>query len=195
MPSWLAVLAAASFERNLWMLGLPALDLIEASMAMAASQRRRLAASAAMVLAAVGLFAGWVPAGWTPAAAGRRLGSPGFWHQHLGGSLPLECMDAIAAVAPGTRLFTLRMWASYIIWSAPQVKVFGDGRNLEYPVELYYAGNEAWEGGPRAEEVLDSTETQLVLAYPGWEAKPGVRAEAWTEVEHGANCAVFKRAR
>jgi hypothetical protein len=193
-PALLAIAAGTALERNLWMLVLPAIDLVNAIMAWSTAVGRQAATSVAMVVLGSTLFAIWVPRGWSPVGALRDLSSPGYWSEDVGRALPLDCMSSVVKAPAGTRLYTLRAWAGYVIWRAHDVKVFIDGRNLEYPIDLYRAGEEVWEGGAQAQSVLDTTQTQMVLAYPGWSSRLGVRAGGWTETRRGQRCAVFERA-
>ncbi len=194
-PGLLACVAAALFERDLWLLVLPLARLGVAARTVATGGRR-LAVTAAALVGALGLFVAYARAiAWSPRDAIAALGSADFRREHLSyHELPLACLGPLATVPDGTRVFTLRLWADYLVWAAPRARVFVDGRNLEYPVELHRAVREVWTGGPAALAILDATKTQLVLAGPEWGDLDGIRGGPWRRLLHAEHCALYARA-
>jgi hypothetical protein len=187
-----AVLGAVLVERDLWLLVWPA-----GQMLIALSRRDRLATGAAAT--ALSLVLGSVytwEIGWNNAAAWAAWRDARYRATHLDDTLiPTACIDRLADAPAGTRLFTLRLWASYAIWRVPQVKVFYDGRNLEYGTEIAEAGAHVWTGGPNARRILDATGTEVVIARPGWDELPGVAGGPWQARATTAaeRCTVFVR--
>jgi len=124
----------------------------------------------------------------------RALMNPRFRSEHIAPTLvPTACIDPLTRLSPGTRVYTLRMWASYLIWKQPQLRVFIDGRNLEYGLELFRLGTAIWEGQPGARDILDASHTDVVVAKPGWDTRPGLVGGPWRPVFVEAQCAVFTR--
>jgi len=198
-PGLLAVLGAVLIERNLWLLVIPLGQMLVALGRWARAEPggggRDLAVTAA-VLATGGalhlVYAAQI--GWSNAEAWAILGDPRTAASHLDeGLIPIGCVERLASAPEGTRLFTLRMWASYAIWRLPQARVFYDGRNLEYGLDIHEAGARVWAGAPGAAEILDATGTNRVIARPGWNELPGVQGGPWRALAVGPRCAVFGR--
>jgi hypothetical protein len=180
----LAVALAVLFERNVWLLVIPA-----ARLALELSSRRplswvALAAAPLLMVAATG----GVP--WTPAVAARFF-APTYWSQGLDPQVvPIGCGEQLAKLfQPGQHVFSRRIWSNYFLWAAPEQKVFIDGRNREYPLEVFQAMNEVLQGGPGASAILQQTYTQLVVAPPDWSAPLG-----WRKRWEDSLCAVFEPA-
>ena len=190
-PGLIAVVGAVFLERDLWLLVLPAgqvlLDL--------APRWRLGVAAGATVLALVLYVAYAADLGWTNAVAWASLRDPRYPTTHLNDNLiPARCVEKLVGAPAGTRLFTLRLWASYAIWRLPEARVFYDGRNLEYGVDIFEAGGQVWMGSPVAERILDATRTDVVIAKPGWDQQPGLRGGPWRPVLVAPTCAVYERA-
>lgn len=188
--------SACLIERNLWLLCVPATQLVLAAWR---GLRERDGSGRAVDAACVGLSlllggayardSGWgTPQAWASgvaAAASREGVDPRF--------VPTRCIDAIGRAPEGTRVFTTRQWASYLLWRVPQAKVFYDGRNLEYGLEGWAAGTEVITGGPGAAPILDASRTDVVIAGPGWSALPGLAGTEWTPVLEDPACVVYRR--
>lgn len=189
VPGLLCVVAAVYYERYYYLLALPlGLILVEAFAA-----RRRAWVDAAALVLAVTLTVPFLRAvEWTPAIMADQLTDGGYWETDLDPQhLPLACTDFINTHHPEANLATFRHWGGYVIWAMPGTKVFIDGRNREYPIELHDAEAELWARTPRAAAILDATETDVVLTWPVWAEHPTLRH--WQEVYTGGNCAVFAR--
>jgi hypothetical protein len=147
----LAVLGATLYERNLWMLTLPLVQALSALGNWARVNRREIFANIAALLAAAAMFLIFLHAvpWWSPALAARELTSARTCRKHLSpADLPLACDQALAQAPPGKHLLTSRVWASWVIWRAPWLRFFVDGRNLEYPADLHFAMSAALRGRP-----------------------------------------------
>ena len=81
-----------------------------------------------------------------------------------------------------------------MIWRAPHVRVFIDGRNREYPVSLHHASLTAHLGVGRALQILDESGTDVVFESPDWGARPGVRGGPWQQTVRHPRCALYQRA-
>ncbi len=193
-PAALACLGAALFERNLYLLVLPAASLARA-LRDAVAPLPRAPVAAALLASSLALFGAFGAAiGWSPALAARSLASPAYWSVDLRpGALPVACAGDRAALPPGARVFTARQWASYVLWRRPDVRVFIDGRNREYPEVLHRAASDIARGSPAAPSLLDAVGTDRVLAPPGWSELPGLRGSGWAPVRAARGCAVYAR--
>jgi hypothetical protein len=191
-PGLLAVGAALVFERYLWMVAIPGVQMVVAATG-AARRRAPALADAVAVAAAVAVlvpFAGAIA--WSPALAVRSLADPGWWSADLDGAdLPLECADALADIPAGSRVLTARPWAGYVEWRDPRLLAFVDGRNREFPWEVQQAAEDVLAGDARTSTVLTASRTDLVLARPGWDRLPGARESGFTPRCASANCALF----
>jgi hypothetical protein len=196
-PGVMAAVLAVAFERNLWLLLIPVARMTMEARAWATTGRRQLAAAACAGSVAVGIFTGFATVlRWTPQEAIAQLASPRYYRDHLNRlQLPIDCIDPLAGDARVRRVFTLRMWSNYVVWRLPQAKIFVDGRNREFPVELHRAGKQIWAGGPAALALLDASGTDTVIAPPHWGASPYVAGGPWRVTATGPGCAVFRRAR
>jgi hypothetical protein len=194
-PGLLAVALAGAFERNLWLLVLPAARLALAAVAWAGARPRRVIVDLVLLLAAAAVFSAFEAAyRWTPLAALRDLSSPAYRAHHIDErEVPTACVDPLAGVPGVGRVFTLRMWASYVIWRLPGARVFIDGRNREYPAITQQMADHAWEGGPVTRAILDASGTDAVVALPGWGDLPGVRGGPWRVAARGENCELYLR--
>jgi len=195
-PGLLAVGGAVAFERNLWLLLLPAAQIAASLTAWAADSRRRLPIDAGAVALGAALFvASAAIYSWTPLVSVRHFSSPDVRKHHLdAGLVPLECVDPLEQVPALTRVYALRMWASYIVWRLPYVRVFIDGRNREYPDAIHRQADEVFLGGTGALAILDDSRTDAVIATPGWGDQPGIRGGPWRAVVRGTNCELYVRA-
>ncbi len=191
----LAVAGAAAFERNLWLLAIPAVQLALAAARWARGAGREDTVDlGAVALGAVLTTACALGTGWSPALAWRHLTTPGYWSLAVDpGTVPVACGAALDRLPAGARVFTDRTWASYVIWRAPRVRVFIDGRNREYPLVLHRAATEAWEGGVHTLRILDVSGTDWVLATPSWGDLPNVRGGPWRTVARAGTCALYGR--
>lgn len=189
----LAVAAATVMERNIWLLVVPLTGITAEIVDRARAPRRLALASAAALLVAASLFAAFAAAvHWSPALAWRQLADPTYRAAHLDRhQLPLECAAALAADPAPRRLFTDRRWASYLIWRAPQIAVFVDGRIREFPLSVFRAEREILSGGPLAEGLLAESRTDLVLTRPGWRSAPAGSPSAWRPVGGAGNCVLY----
>ncbi len=188
---FLLVGSACLVERNLWLLCVPAAQLALCAWRCAGALRVETACVAISV-GLSGLYArdsGWrSPAAWASGVAAAASGEGVDAH-----FVPTRCIDAISGAPEGTRVFTTRQWASYLVWRVPQARVFYDGRNLEYGVEGWAAGTEVITGGPGAQRILDASRTDVVIAGPGWIALPGLAGSEWTPVLEDPMCVVYRR--
>lgn len=195
----LGAVMALAFERNLWMVLFAGADLAVALRdALKENQRWFTLGDLGATAAALALFVGFGTAiGWTPSVTLRALTSREYYSTQVDGRvLPVECVRPPTPFAPGTRLFTSRLWASYVLFQWPEVKIFIDGRNREYPEVLHRAAAEVFSAGPRAPAILDASGTQIVLAWPGWNTTSFVARSHWHPVRGlhtGRNCAVYSR--
>ncbi len=164
-------------------------------MLIAAARRDRLATAAVATAASLALGGVYTAElGWSPSAAWAAAKDPRYRAEHLDEArIPTACVDGLAGAPAETRLYTLRLWASYAIWRVPQVKVFYDGRNLEYGTEIAEAAAHVWTGGRNTRQILDASRTDAVIARPGWEALPGLLGGPWRASMTAERCAVFVR--
>jgi hypothetical protein len=189
-PGLFAVVGAVFLERDLWLLVLPAgqvlLDL---------APRARLGVAAGAAALGLALYVAYAAdLGWSNAVAWASLRDPRYRTTHINDELiPARCVEKLAGSPAGTRLFTLRLWASYALWRLPEVRVFYDGRNLEYGIDIFEAGSQIWMGGPAAGRILDATRTDVVIAKPGWDQQPGLRGGPWRPVLIEPHCVVYER--
>jgi hypothetical protein len=131
---------------------------------------------------------------WSPALAARELTSTRYYREHLSPTdLPLACDQALAQAPPGKHLLTSRVWANWVIWRAPWLRAFVDGRNLEYPVDVHFAMSAALRGRPGVQEFLDHSGTDLVLTTPGWLKLPGLAGAPWKRTFAGPGCALYAK--
>jgi len=194
-PGLLACLLAVAFERNLWLLTIPAGTLPPFAREARAQGLSATAAAAAVSLGALLLVTSAVMYRWTPVLAVRRMLSPGFRAAAIDGRLvPAACVDPLERLPAVRRVYALRMWASYVIWRLPGTRVFIDGRNREYPARIHRMADEIWLGGSHTLEWLDGTGTDAVIAWPGWGESPAVRGGPWRPVARGVNCELYLRA-
>jgi len=192
----LAVLGATLYERNLWMLTLPLVQALFALGDWARASRRKIFADLMALAAAAALFLLFLRAvpWWSPALAARELTSTRYYREHLSPTdLPLACDQALAQAPPGKHLLTSRVWANWVIWRAPWLRVFVDGRNLEYPVDVHFAMSAALRGRPGVQEFLDHSGTDLVLTTPGWLKLPGLAGAPWKRTFAGPGCALYAK--
>ncbi|MEZ4409708.1 MAG: hypothetical protein R3A52_25035 [Polyangiales bacterium] len=180
------------FERNLWMALLPAADLAVALRDALAEEPREGRRGA--LAAGVALFAAFGAAiGWSPSVTARAHDGA-YYRAHVDDrTLPAACVAGPSPFPAGTKLFTSRLWASYVLYRWPGVRVFIDGRNREYPEVLHRAAVETFAGGPRAQAVLEGSGAQVVLAWPGWNAAPSVARAGWRPLRVAGNCALYAR--
>jgi hypothetical protein len=191
-PGLLAVAAAAMFERNYHLLILPASRLTVDLAAWAAPGSRRVWAGASAVVVAPTVFTIALLGVWSPALAWRNLSTRAYWTNPLhADSIPVSCTEKLAGVPAGTRVLAPRVWASWVILSVPQARVFIDGRNREYPLAIFRAANHVLAGGPGAPHLLSVTGTEWVIAEPAWGALPVIRASSWRPVFVDRACALY----
>lgn len=193
----LACAAAVVYERNLYLLAVPLAQLLgEAHRVAKAHARTRLLDGAAMLAGAAVFAVFCAQIGWSPARGVRALTSAQHWRDSLDArSLPVACIPAIRALPRGARVFTSRLWASLVIYEAPQARVFIDGRNREYPAELHEIARLMWRAAPLTLRTLDVSETTHVLALPAWAEQPETRVGPWRASFRADGCALFHRAR
>jgi hypothetical protein len=185
----LAVAGAVLYERNIWLLILPLGHMLgRLHAAIAVRQRLAFFAPAAVCLAATCFYVWVYQLGVPPATLVRRLQRPAPAMESS--SIPWQCGDALNQVPAGAHLFTSRIWANYVLWRAPHVKVFIDGRNREYPVAAAFL---IWEGNPQALDLLAKTHTRWVLARPGWHQLPHIQPGNWQPVAAVDTCAIYTR--
>lgn len=196
-PGLLAVAAAGLHERSLWLLIIPAWLLLAALLRLPLAVARPRLTGAALLLAAAVMYVPFMASlGLSPAVTARQLTRAEYYATDFDlARLPLSCVERIRAAHPGKKLFSPRLWASYVIWAAPGTKIFYDGRNREYPLQAHRAGQAMEVGGPDAARLLDATGTDLVLAPPGWGRGNAPLMRRWARAGGAANCAVFVRRR
>jgi hypothetical protein len=206
-PGLLAVALAAAFERNLWLLLLPAARLLTAAHSAFGSRaeprastwpaaRVRLGLEASALALSVALFSQFaVTLGWSPMLALRSLASADYRAQHFNLRLfpSHTCLEPLERRQRAANVYTLRLWANYLIWSEPQHKVFVDGRNREYPASVHEAAEKIWHAAPETLGLLEVTRTDFVLIYPGWGSLPAVRHGAFQLWAGDASCALYGR--
>jgi len=194
-PGLLAVVLALLFQRNLWLMVVPTARLACAVARWAVtSQRRVLVGGSALVVGAC-LFASYsFRLGWSPQASLVKLTSQSYRAQHLDKTtIPVACVEALEQYPAIRRVYTVRLWASYIIWRVPRVKVYIDGRNLEYPESVFKAYVDIWDEQPDALALLDASRTDAVIAFPEWGDGLGVGLNPWQKVMQDGKCALFVR--
>lgn len=194
--SVLAVSAALLFERNLWMLILPMVQMTLALHRWLQHRSRPWLSQAGAATAAAGFFVLFQHAlpWWGPGLVVRSLLNRSFYTSHLSGQdLPLSCDDAVQALGNQRRMLTSRLWGNWMIWRFPDRPVFIDGRNREYPLYLHRLSEIAINGAPGAQDILDAFRVGAVLAQPGWLRKPGVRRADWHRVFATPVCALYVR--
>ncbi len=193
----LAVAAALLFERNLWLLLVPTLLAVEDLFERPRDARTQAALDGLALTAGSATLAVFLQGiQWSPTRALRTLGSAPYWASAINERVvPIECGAALAALPVGARVFTWRVWANYVIWRAPHVRVFIDGRNREYPEALHHASLTAHLGVGRALQILDESGTDVVLESPDWGARAAVRGGPWQQTVRHARCALYERAR
>lgn len=190
----LACLGATLFERNLFLLVIPAASLARGARDALGSRARNAVAVALLSasLALVGAFAFAID--WSPSLAFTALTSREYWRVDLlPGALPEACLDDRASLPPGSRVYTSRLWASYVLWRRPDVKIFIDGRNREYPELVHRAARDIAHGAPQAPLLLEATGTERVVAPPGWSELPGLRGSGWAASFTSRTCVVYAR--
>ena len=193
----LAIIAAMLFERNLWLLLLP---MVQMALALQRWLQLRWGPWLAQLLpgvAAVGFCFFFLHAlpWWGPRLAFRDLARPSFYTSNLSADdLPISCDGAVQALPPEQRMLTSRLWGSWHIWRFPNRPVFIDGRNREFPL-LLHRFSETVDGGlPGAQQILDAFHVDAVLTQPGWLRKPGIVREQWRRVFATRVCALYQRA-
>ncbi len=193
-PAALACLGATLAERNLYLLVIPAASLARA-LHRALAPLPRGPVAAALVASSLALFGAFGAAiGWSPSLAARSLASRAYWSADLRpGALPEACAADREALPAGARVYTSRLWASYLLWRRPDVRVFVDGRNREYPEVVHRAAMDIARGAPQAPALLEGTGTDRVLAPPGWSELPGLRGSGWAPLRGARGCAVYAR--
>ncbi len=195
-PGLLCLAAATLHERSLWLLIIPAWLLVQAALDLAAARRRpALAAMVALALAALVHLPFVAAIGLSPARSVQTLTWSGHYQNHLNSArIPAACAAQLRRDAHrGKAVFAPRLWASYVIWAAPGVKVFYDGRNREYPEQVHWAGQQVEAAAPKAASVLESTKTDLVLERPGWGRGNTELRRKWRRLGGAKNCAIFTR--
>jgi hypothetical protein len=195
-PGLLAVALAAVFERNLWLMLLPAARLLAVLHDSVHAARSRSGLEAAAIALSVALFTPLALAlGWSPALALRSLTSPSYRTEHLNQRMypSRTCLAPLRQRRHTANVYTLRLWANYLIWSLPQHKVFVDGRNREYPASVHEAAEKIWHAAPETLGLLAVSRTDFVLIYPGWGALPAVRGGPFKLWAGDATCALYGR--
>jgi hypothetical protein len=193
----LAIVAALLFERNLWILILPMVQMAIALHRYLAPRARPLLVQLGTAVAAFGFLALFQHSqpGWSPQLAASNFVHPLFYTRHLSPyDLPISCDGAVQALSPEQRLLTSRAWGNWMIWRFPERPVFIDGRNREYPRILHQYADIAFGGDPGAQEILDAFGVDAVLTRPGWLRKPGVRRADWQRTFATGICALYLRA-
>lgn len=186
----LCLAGAALIERNLFWILLPVASLtLEYAREARASLRAEILALGVGALSLTALLVG---VHWTPGPAMEVLASPEWRSTHLIDEvLPVGCDPALAALPRGARVLTQRFWGGYVGWRAPQVLVFFDGRNREFPAVIHRAGGDMLAGAPNAGAILAASRTQWVLTFPSWAERPAVRAAGWHPIFIAERCALF----
>lgn len=189
----LACAGVVAFERNLYLSLLPLAQLVVAAHRAWPARRERVESAAlAFGCAVFATFCAQI--GWSPALAARMLSSPGYARAHFDpAALPLGCLGAVRALPPGARVFTNRMWGNLLEFEAPQVRVFIDGRNREYPLPLHRLTALVWQAAPPALRTLDLSNTTHALTWPGWNEQPATRNGPWRAVVVAPGCALYAR--
>ena len=188
-----AVVGALLLQRNLFLLLIPIEHMLLAwaeREEAAGPQSRRARSGQIAVLVACVLFASLAfSVRWSPASA-RVLFKPAYWQRHINPiSNPVACLAAVQSLPEGSRVFTKHLWASYLIWQAPNVRIFVDGRNREYPEVVHRAAFQIERGGGEALLLLDRSGSEWVLADPGWISR--IPSSRWRLHGQGHNCALF----
>jgi hypothetical protein len=192
----LAIVAAMLFERNLWMLLLPMVQMALALHRWLAHRARPLLVHLLPAVAALGFFVFFQHSlpWWGPQLAFRDLGRPSFYTVHLSADdLPIACDGAMEAIPPEHRMLTSRLWGNWLIWRFPNRPVFIDGRNREFPPILHQLNETVVHGRPGAQAILDAFRVDAVLTQPGWLKKPGIAREQWQRVFATRVCALYRR--
>jgi hypothetical protein len=195
-PGLLAVVLAASFERNLWLLLLPAARMASALHAHAQShEKNRIAFAACTLSLSVGLFVGLsIQLHWTPALALSTLSAPSYRSVHLQErALATACLTPLIAREQPANVYALRLWANYLIFRVPQHKVFVDGRNREYPERVHEAAQHILTGAPDALALLNASHTDFVLVPQGWEQTLPVRSGVFRSLAQAPGCVLYGR--
>jgi hypothetical protein len=197
----LAVAAAMLFERNLWLLLLPLVQMTLAVRDWMARRleagRRRWIVALAFLGAAGACYAVFLHATpwWKPHLALREAMHAGFYTSSLSAiDLPVSCDAAIEALPARHRMLTSRIWGNWQVWRFPNRPVFIDGRNREFPPLLHRMSEVAFRGSPGAQDILDAFGVAVVLTKPGWLRAPGVDRRQWYRAFATRVCAVYVRA-
>jgi len=195
MPGLLCVCAAVLYERNIWMLIIPVVIMLGDLQSLSWFKKCRGSAGIAILAIALLIHVPFaVESRLSPARTFRELSLPWYYSTDLDYRLiPLSCADAIRRDHANTKVFTRRLWASYLIHAAPASRVFYDGRNREYPMEIHMAGREIETAGPNANALLDATGTDIVMAQPGWNRKNRLLQKKWIPAGSAPNCSIFVR--
>ncbi len=184
LPVILAVIGACMFERNLWLLAF-ALASVVASMRHALSRPRAQGlalAATALMLGAFVLDTRWV------SFIGKPMLTARWWSEHIDARfVPVACAEQLKSDRK-LKVFTTRLWASWVLWQAPNAQIFVDGRNREYPPWATRAAEEIAAGGPATKWMLEESGTEIVLLPPDWSGP-----EPWHRVFAAPGCAVFSR--
>jgi hypothetical protein len=192
----LAIAAATLFERNLWLLIVPMVQMALALHRWLGQRARTLMVNLGSAAAALGFFALFLHSlpWWGPRLALHDLSRASFYTSHLSADdLPISCDEALQTVGPERRILTSRLWGNWLIWRFPDRPVFIDGRNREYPPVLHQWSEIAVNGNPGAQEILDAFRVEAVLARPGWLRQPGIRRAQWRRSFATKVCALYLR--
>lgn len=184
---------ASAFERSLYLLVFPASLVASACEAALPASRRAWLELGSIVVGAALLLAPPAVLAWRADVGLAALASPAFRATAIDPTEnPVECRAILRALPEGTRLFTPFAWSSYVLYRAPQVRIFVDGRNREYPAAVREASVVIAEGRSGARELLDRSRTDAVLAPTGWERSPGIGG-AWAPIAATPRCALHTR--
>ena len=101
---------------------------------------------------------------------------------------------ALPALRQGTgTLLNEYDWGGYLIWRAPERKVFLDGRLFPFLPEVFADWNEAVKLGPRWRAVLLRYGVRSVLLKPDRALVGALREEGWRETASGPSWVLLTR--
>lgn len=191
----LCVVGAALQERNLWMLIIPVCGALAVVDGLPLYGRNpKWFRMGALVLSATIFTPYLMGIGWSPAIFASQIFDRRYYSSHLDErDIPKACVEYVDARYRGTRVFTRRLWASYLIFGARQNRVFFDGRNREYPEYIQRAGQAVVLGAPAAAWILNTSHTDVVIGAPSWGAGNQALRRDWQAEFVGPSCAVFTR--
>jgi hypothetical protein len=108
---------------------------------------------------------------------------------------PVGAVDYLVQNQAGGKIFNEYNWGGYLVWTAPQLKVFVDGRTDLYGDEILGEWLQIIQAAPGWDELLDKRQVDWVLIDPARPLAGVLQAHGWREVYRDRQALIFMPAR